>query len=122
MRGIARSTCSRSRGSTCRQISAFASGKQGRSEASQVSNASYLWFAGEGSGGALHQVMAASPRLSHRRAALHILAPLVALAVFAVALLLLRHELRQYGYHQIVAAAHAVPLADILAAVLLTAL
>jgi phosphatidylglycerol lysyltransferase len=48
--------------------------------------------------------------------------PLLALALFAAALLLLRHELRHYSYHQVMNGLASLPKTSLLLALLLTAL
>src|SRR5918911_3465788 len=57
-----------------------------------------------------------------RRRLAQFLGPVLALAIFAVALLALRHELRNYHLHDITRSVLALPLHRVLAAIGLTAL
>ena len=57
-----------------------------------------------------------------RRRLAPFLGPVLAVAIFAVALLALRHELRNYRLHDVARAVLALPLHRVLAAIGLTAL
>ena len=57
-----------------------------------------------------------------RRRLAQFLGPVLAVAIFAVALLALRHELRNYHYHDIARSLAALPRGRVLTAIGLTAL